>query len=181
MLYFIRHGQTDANLKRINAGGEYDIPLNATGMEQARLFSQGNQDLIASFDTIFVSPMIRAQQTADLILTGHQKPMIVIENLREWMLGDWSGTSYDTTQDLFTGDHAPPGGETKTAFYTRAIRALQDAGKRDVGKALIVAHGGIWFSYAHYTSHPVSHLENCSHQEICRVRLGKISPVEAVE
>ncbi len=175
MLYFIRHGQTDANLNRINAGGESDIPLNATGMAQARAFSVANQALIEGIDAVFVSPMIRARQTAELILGKHDKPMTIIENLREWLLGEWSSLPYEETQDLFTGNRQPPGGETREQFHARSICALQDASGRHPGRVLVVAHGGIWHSYASRIAHPVIHIDNCGSEEICRKTLGGIS------
>lgn len=175
VLYFIRHGQTDANLNRINAGGESDIPLNSNGMAQARAFSAANQAMIESLDSVFVSPMIRARQTAELILGKHDKPMTIIENLREWMLGGWSNLSYDETQDLFTGQRQPPGGETREQFQARSIRALQDASGRHPGRVLVVAHGGIWHSYASRIAHPVIHIDNCGSEEICRKTLERLS------
>lgn len=174
MLYFIRHGQTDANLNRINAGGEYDIPLNATGMEQARRFAAANQDLIASLDAVYVSPMTRAQQTANLVLHGHNKPVEIIEGLREWMLGNLSGLSYDQTPDLFTNNTIPEGGESRTMFFRRSIETLQQVAQCHTGKVLIVAHGGVWYSYAKHAAHPNTDLDNCGHEEICRMTLQNI-------
>src|SRR4051812_13526472 len=102
MIYFIRHGQTDANLNRINAGGEHDIPLNATGIEQARAFNAANQEFIESVDAVYVSPMLRAQQTAELVMGHYTKPVEIIEDLREIRLGQWSQVSHDITGNYFT-------------------------------------------------------------------------------
>jgi probable phosphoglycerate mutase len=174
MLYFIRHGQTDANLKRINAGGEFDVPLNANGMAQARAFAAANQDFIASLDAVFVSPMTRARQTMELVLEGHNKPIEIIEDLREWMLGAWSGVSYDQTPHLFSTDAVPEGGESRPEFFRRTLKAMQHVEQRHDGKVLIVAHGGVWYSYAKHAAHPNTDLDNCAHEEICRRTLRGI-------
>ena len=174
MLYFVRHGQTDANLNRINAGGGpgADIPLNETGMGQARAFSVAHQAFIESLDAVFVSPMIRAQQTAELILAGHNKPVFTNEDLREMLLGEWEGKSYDISLDFFEAQREPEGGETWLQFRTRSIRALKQAAASHEGKVLVVAHGGIWFNYAHQTSHPELFIENCARLDICRIKLA---------
>src|SRR5688500_11044140 len=112
MIFFIRHGQTDANLNRLNAGGEYDIPLNSTGMAQAKAFSAAHQDFIRTIDAVFVSPMIRARQTMDLVLEGHQKPVTIIDDLREIMLGEWTAAPFDISGNYFTEQRDPPGGES---------------------------------------------------------------------
>ena len=175
MLYFVRHGQTDANLNGINAGGEYDIPLNATGMAQAQAFAAIHQDFLRTIDAVYVSPMIRAQQTADLILDGHKKPGDVIEDLRELKLGEWSGVSYDVTGNYFQDGREPPGGETWAGFKKRCIGALRTAAKGHSGNVLVVAHGGVWFSYASLIGHDLVHIENCGREDICRIKLSKIA------
>jgi 2,3-bisphosphoglycerate-dependent phosphoglycerate mutase len=174
VLYFIRHGQTDANLNRINAGGEYDVPLNETGKAQACAFAAAQQPLIESLDAVYVSPMIRAQQTMELIIAGHNKPVEVVENLREWKLGTWSKLTYEATPNLFTTNDAPEEGESRLQFFKRGINALQYVNTAHSGKILVVAHGGIWYSYAHYAAHQVTDLANCAHQEMCRKTLGGI-------
>jgi probable phosphoglycerate mutase len=172
MIHYIRHGQTDANLNHLNAGGEHDIPLNATGMLQAQDFHAANQDFIETLDAIYVSPMLRAQQTADLILGHHKKPIEIIEDLREIKLGQWSTVPYKITGDYFAEQRDPPGGETWPEFHSRTIRALRQAANSHSGKILIVAHGGLWFSYAHQINHPQNHMANCTRQEICRIKLA---------
>ncbi len=174
MIHFIRHGQTDANLDRINAGGEYDIPLNVAGVAQARAFSESHQEFIAELDAVFVSPMLRARQTADLILSGHKTPVEIIEDLREIRLGKWSAASYQMTGDYFTEQRDPPGGESWTDFHRRAIRGLRQAAESHKGKLLVVAHGGIWFSYAWQSGHSETHLANCTRRDIGRVELEGI-------
>lgn len=172
MIYFIRHGQTDANLNKINAGGESDIPLNETGMAQARAFNTANQEFIKSIDTVFVSPMIRARQTMELVLGHHQKPIEVVEDLRERMIGEWAGLPYEATGDYF--DSHPKDGESWPVFLKRSIDVLHYAAKKHAGRVLVVAHGGIWYSYASRIAHPVLHIDNVGREEVCRIRLADL-------
>lgn len=173
MIHFIRHGQTDANLQRVLAGGEVDIPLNANGIRQAQEFSAANQNFISTLDAIYVSPMIRAQQTAELLMRGHNKPIHTIENLREWQLGDWSGLGFDDVPDLLLTRPDPPRGEPWTEFEKRCLSALRQLAEIP-GKIMIVAHGGVWHAYANKVRHHSQDIENCTLHEICRIKLGTI-------
>lgn len=60
-LYFLRHGQTDYNLKQIVQGGGIDSDLNATGKAQAEAFYDTYQHL--SFDSVYASTLKRTHQT----------------------------------------------------------------------------------------------------------------------
>ena len=66
-LYMIRHGQSTANAQHLHAGWA-QIPLTDQGMEQARIAGR----LLAGiqFDSIYVSDLLRAQQTLTAALPG---------------------------------------------------------------------------------------------------------------
>lgn len=66
-LYLVRHGQTDFNAGGL-AQGAIDIPLNATGEAQARELAKVIDQL--DLDAYYVSPMLRARQTAGIITGG---------------------------------------------------------------------------------------------------------------
>lgn len=72
-IYFIRHGETDANLHEYVPGK--DEPLNATGLEQARQLAQRVGHI--EFEKLFVSDFLRAQQTADAIVAVKPIPVHV--------------------------------------------------------------------------------------------------------
>jgi len=173
MLYLLRHGQTDANLNRINAGGEWDVPLNAAGRAQARDFAEANEDLLQQFSHIYVSPMVRAQETAVIVMetAGLKLPSETIEDLREWRLGEWSQLSYDDTADFYGQLLTPPDGESFAAFSARVIVALKTLAHRTDEKALVIAHGGVWRCYAHHVNESAIWLENCTPMQLCRVTL----------
>lgn len=60
-LYFVRHGQTDYNLKGIVQGSGIDAPLNETGKAQAHAFFRGYSHL--KFDAVYASTLQRTHQT----------------------------------------------------------------------------------------------------------------------
>jgi broad specificity phosphatase PhoE len=64
-IYFIRHTQSEANLKDILASRQ-DFPLTEKGRQEAVAIASEFKD-IAQLDRIFCSPLIRAQQTAQPI------------------------------------------------------------------------------------------------------------------
>ena len=85
MIYIVRHGQTDFNLeKRIT--GRLDIPLNETGIKEASIVKEKLKDI--KFDYVFVSPLIRAIKTAEII-TNQEK--FIDNRLIERYNGDLEG------------------------------------------------------------------------------------------
>ncbi len=168
MLYFIRHGQTDANAKMLNCGGEWDIELNDTGREQARAFADANATALDQLDYAFISPMVRAQETASLVLGKRSVSRQTEEGLREWHLGDWSGTPFGSVPNYFEQLLTPPNGEAFDIFQSRVLSTLYNVACHPTQKGLVVAHGGVWFAYAHYVKHQNSHLDNCTLIDLCR-------------
>ena len=80
MLYIIRHGKTDWNLRH-KLQGKTDIPLNDEGRQMA--IDAGIQYRDVHFDTCYCSPLIRARQTAELFLQGRDVPVIIDDRLEE--------------------------------------------------------------------------------------------------
>ena len=66
-LYIVRHGETQWNKAR-KIQGQVDIPLNEFGRTLAKKTAKGLADI--NFDLCYTSPLIRARETAELILAG---------------------------------------------------------------------------------------------------------------
>ena len=85
--YIVRHGRTLLNsLDR--AQGWADSPLTEAGMQMAADIGQKLKGI--DFGVVFTSDMLRAVQTAELILEAGGKSGVPIEKdarLREWCLG----------------------------------------------------------------------------------------------
>ena len=83
-IVFIRHGATQGNLERKYIG-RTDEPLCEEGISQARNLRDKN----LPHDYIFVSPMLRARQTAEMIFPD--RGYIVEDDLREMDFGVFEG------------------------------------------------------------------------------------------
>ena len=66
MIYFIRHGETDRNKARL-LQGRSDVPLNDTGVQQAREAARFLRERGIEFSRVYSSPLIRAVETAKII------------------------------------------------------------------------------------------------------------------
>lgn len=127
-LYLIRHGITQANLQGIYAGEGTDIPLCPEGKED--LLSLSKQFTYPQTDTVFVSPLLRAVQTADLLFPNSKK--ILLESLKENSFGEFEGRPIaELKQDpnfqkwLNPQDnYQPKGGESAEAFHQRCSETL---------------------------------------------------------
>ena len=82
--YFLRHGETDWN-KQQKIMGQSDIPLNETGVLQAKTVAEKIQAL--SIDVIVASPLKRAYKTAEIIGNKIDKPIFLEQDLREFCWG----------------------------------------------------------------------------------------------
>ena len=67
MLYIMRHGRTDWNVRH-KLQGRTDIPLNEEGRRMAEKAREEYRDV--PLDICFCSPLIRARETAEIVLRG---------------------------------------------------------------------------------------------------------------
>lgn len=88
MLYIMRHGTTDWNVA-YRLQGRTDIPLNGEGRrmaERARAEALG-----IPFDVCYSSPLVRARETAEIVLRGRNVPILTDERLIEMCFGVCEG------------------------------------------------------------------------------------------
>lgn len=163
--YYMRHGMTDANLKQTMCGGGWDLGLNAAGLSQAFTAAYGPLGKCSELRTICVSPMKRARQTANIISSVLKLPIVVVDGLREIMVGDWEQQPWHAIPDPFVVSCDPPGGETIAAFERRVAQALAQA-LLNPGPVLVVAHGGVWFALAKRLGIGAQIIENCTVQKV---------------
>lgn len=89
--YLIRHGETDLNKEKC-LQGQSDIPLNDYGRELARVTGQALKNV--PFDCVFTSPLIRAVETAELLIGDRQIPFVREARIQEISFGVYEGLSY---------------------------------------------------------------------------------------
>ena len=88
MLYIIRHGKTDWN-ERHKIQGRTDIPLNDEGRAMAEEAREEYKDV--NFDVVFCSPLVRAKETAEILLKGRNLPINFDDRLMEMSFGEYEG------------------------------------------------------------------------------------------
>lgn len=161
LMILVRHGQTDENISgRIS--GQGPVPLNTRGQEQARLAAEVLVPLGVTH--IFSSPVVRAQQTADILAERLQKPITLVPDLREVGYGDWEGKTFgemrgDPVAHQVFNDPIQvtfPNGESLLEVQQRGVRVIEEV--RDIhpqGIVAVVSHGDvIRTALAHYLGMP---------------------------
>lgn len=91
-IYFIRHAQSEANLKDILASRQ-DFPLTEKGRADAQAIAAEFKE-IAALDRIVCSPLLRAQQTAEPIAKAFGLTVETDERIIEQDLGVFAGMTY---------------------------------------------------------------------------------------
>ncbi len=143
----VRHGETQFNQQQL-LQGQLDIPLNNVGDQQALRVADALRN--QTINTIWTSPLIRAQKTAQCINQYHNQELITKTELLERNFGDYEGVPLQKLIDLEQLTRTPieeliiPNGETIEALYSRAEIVAQRIHQHSAGTLLIVAHAGIF-------------------------------------
>ena len=138
---YIRHGQSETNIKRVFAGSGDNTPLTDIGREQAR---KAGQELAGQkIDRIISSPLDRTKETAEIIAMeiGFDVSLIQFDSrFLEYDIGSGSGTNIEgmTAKKMVSF----PGAENPDVFAERVKKGLLDVAQQD-GTTLIVSHGGV--------------------------------------
>jgi probable phosphoglycerate mutase len=156
--YFIRHGQTDWNAQEIIMG-QQDIPLNATGAQQAAQI----QHLVKSLPIthVYHSPLQRAEQTMKIVTQELSCSIHPLDLLTEWHLGDLQGTMRSNAAREKFIEFTPPGGESAQDFVKRVHNGLHHI-LSSSETPLLVAHSGVYSALCHILNiedEPIDHCE----------------------
>jgi broad specificity phosphatase PhoE len=150
-IWLIRHGQTDWNIEG-RWQGHADIPLNSTGIEQARSLASILAGNGHTFQAIYSSDLLRAFMTAQEIGKSLDLPVHKDRRLREISKGAWEGLLVTQVSELSTEANRQrredplysraPNGESLMEVAARLASAADDiAGAHPLGPVLVVTHG----------------------------------------
>jgi len=132
-LILVRHGETYWNEGKLIQGGDSDIELNDTGLEQARKLAAflENEPITAMLS----SPLQRAISTAEVIASHHQLPVEIDQGLRELKVGELEGMSVSNLSTTFSqflmqwwqdrGTMKLPNGESLVELQQRAWKVIE--------------------------------------------------------
>ena len=123
--------------------GNVDIPLNATGIAQAKaaaalLRGRGIASIVSS-------PLSRAKDTADAVGAALDLPVTVQDDLREVAFGVHEGTAMGSAwfAEWMSGVSTPEGAESFASLRARATGAITTA-LTHASPVLVVAHGAFF-------------------------------------
>lgn len=172
-IYLFRHGQTDWN-KIEKLQGRENIPLNNTGIEQAKEIAE----LLKSegLEHIYSSPLDRAYKTGEIVAEASNIEIEKVDDLIEVSFGDYSGKTKSEVRKIlgdekyesfirFKGcdDLSFPNGEKKIDAINRFINCVFDiAENTEYSKFGIAAHGFVIKMFLLYQNFEVEKMKNCA-------------------
>ena len=157
-IYFARHGETDWNIAR-RIQGTTDIPLNQTGLEQAKRLAKNLSEKTVNLYKVYSSKQSRAYETAKIVGDFFDIPVETIDGLEEMNLGVWEGHTWKEVEEQYPEElqnwlnnrrygHTP-NGESYQDVLERLFHALDDILKESVQEnkeekdILILSHGAV--------------------------------------
>lgn len=102
-VYFLRHGETTWNREKRLQGSIAHIPLTDAGRKMAIMTGVGMRSTGLAFDRIYSSPLLRARETAALIVKQGGQDIHVDCRLREMCFGQYEGCLY--AKGMFADDN----------------------------------------------------------------------------
>ena len=160
-IYFVRHGETIWN-KEKKIQGRSDIPLNEYGRELGQITADALKDI--PFDIVYSSPLIRAKETAEILVQNRNLEIYEDYRLLEMSFGEGEGESLPEIHThpemkLYNfihnpGEYTPPtGGETFEELYERCKSFIEEIiipAEKKYNTMLIVGHGALIRGMIHY-------------------------------
>ena len=184
-LVLVRHGQSEWNAKNLFTGWK-DPDLTHKGIEEAVNAGKKINGYGLSFSCMFTSALIRAQNTAKIILKEIEQediPTYQDKNLNERAYGSLTGMDKDEARQKFGSeqvqiwrrsfDTSPPDGESLKDTYNRVVPYFQKnilPHLADGKNILVSAHGNSLRAL-------VKLIENISENDIVKLEIATGQPI----
>lgn len=147
-LLFIRHGETEVNVKGLTHKTGDTARLSSLGREQALSLVEVCKK--NNVEKLYSSPEKRAIETAEIISRGINKPLEEIKNLHERNWGTWEGKPWEEIQGVLKTKtleeryiYSPPEGESWKQMDERLEEVLKHLTKQPYESIAVVTHGGV--------------------------------------
>lgn len=150
-LFLIRHGQTSSNVIRALDTAVPGADLTDLGREQAAAIPEALSH--EPIDAIYVSNLVRTQQTAAPLAAARGLEPVIREGLREVEAGDLEmKTDYDSMKAYVATfiewasekyDQRIPGGENGNEAFDRFDAVVAEAAGLGLQNVVIVSHGAM--------------------------------------
>jgi probable phosphoglycerate mutase len=153
-LYFVRHGESEANTRHVISNRESTFHLTSKGMQQAEGLAGKIKDIF--FSALFSSPVLRARETAEILSVTLGLPSQVTEALREYDCGileeksdeeSWGYHNQYYQDWVQRGQYSnkPEGGECFLDIQNRFVPFIESLTReQDDKNILLVGHGGLF-------------------------------------
>lgn len=154
-LYFVRHGESEANLLHEFSNRGIKHGLTDRGRQQAQVLAQSLQSVPVA--AIFCSPLLRAQQTAEILAIALGAQYQVTDALREFDCGILESESDDASWDQYwqlveawlvrqEWDRRIEQGESLSDIRRRFVPFIENviSTHYDTEAIVLVGHGGTY-------------------------------------
>ncbi|MCX6752029.1 MAG: histidine phosphatase family protein [Candidatus Nomurabacteria bacterium] len=143
MIYFVRHGLSEANAKKIFAGQRDDSVLIDKGREQAKETAKKIKEDGIKIHKIVSSPSKRTHETAKIIaeeLGLNISDIVLDKRITEYDMGSISGTPWGiiTSKILIGAENA----EDPIGFHDRVHSCVKELSQSSEN-ILLVSHAGV--------------------------------------
>jgi broad specificity phosphatase PhoE len=153
-IYFARHGESEANVLKVFANTPGRYGLTELGRVQAQALAERLAEV--GITRVYASPLMRAQQTADIVCQRLGMPFETRDELIEFNVGDHEGSCDEAAWDeyreveqawLIEGDTKARigGGECFEDIESRFLPFVRELMARfgdTAERPLLIGHGG---------------------------------------
>ncbi len=157
-IHFVRHGESQANVRREIANRGLQHPLTRQGRAQAQALAAALRE--HPIERVYSSPLLRALETSVVVAHALDVPLEVTDALREYDLGKFEGRSdeaawrewkrvFDAWTRLGDHDQQAEGGERFADVRGRFVPFVEGLVARHGGstdEVVCVAHGGLYWT-----------------------------------
>lgn len=147
-LYLIRHG--DCGVDKVYLGKK-NISLSEKGNADIHHLKTDVEGL--NLDTIWVSPLLRARESANILFPKKEYDSNIMNDLEEIDFGKWDGLTFEEVQKNwpdevkewanFNPEFSFPKGEYLKNFFKRVDRVYKNIVDSKEKNILIISHGGV--------------------------------------
>lgn len=148
-LFVVRHGETEWNKLGLLQGAS-EIPLAASGREQARSMAAALGRLVSPDAVLVSSPLSRAHDTGLALGAVLGAPVAIDARLTERAYGVWEGITPEARQAGWPAEveewhlHGNPhidGFEVHDTVSARMVTAIEEWAERAPGDLVVFSHG----------------------------------------